>query len=456
MYQKETLVPVEYVRSLLQQDKRTELSDLLESLASNEIVYLMGKLGKKDQHKLLTLINPEAAADVIKELPDIQAADIIEEMEAIDAAAIINKLNSDDRADLLIELDKKEAEAILTEMHPAEAASTRKMIKYRPDTAGGLMITEYISYQAVSTVNEVIDDLRKNAEKYKNYHVRYIYVVSEQSQFLGVLQMQELLLARSDQKLSEIVIKEVTAVKSDTPLDKLIDLFETHNFYGFPVVDDQNQLIGVIRRKNILEAKNDRTVNEHLQTQGIIGGDELRTMPVLLRTKRRLSWLSVNIILNLIAASVIAFYQETLSAVIALAVFLPIISDMSGCTGNQAVAVSMRELSLGILRPGEAFRVWFQEIKVGLINGLVLGFLIGLTAFIWKGNIYLGLVVGGALAINTLVAVSIGGTIPVILKRMNIDPALASGPILTTITDMIGFFLALGFATILLGKLTMT
>jgi len=316
------------------------------------------------------------------------------------------------------------------------------------------MITEYISYQAVSTVKEVIDDLRKNAEKYKNYHVRYIYVVSEQSQFLGVLQMQELLLARSDQKLSEIVIKEVTAVKSDTPLDKLIDLFETHNFYGFPVVDDQNQLIGVIRRKNILEAKNDRTVNEHLQTQGIIGGDELRTMPVLLRTKRRLSWLSVNIILNLIAASVIAFYQETLSAVIALAVFLPIISDMSGCTGNQAVAVSMRELSLGILRPGEVFRVWFQEIKVGLINGLVLGFLIGLTAFIWKGNIYLGLVVGGALAINTLVAVSIGGTIPVILKKMNIDPALASGPILTTITDMIGFFLALGFATIALGKLT--
>ena len=454
MYQKETLVPVESVRSLLQQDKRTELSDLLESLASNEIVYLMGKLGKKDQHKLLTLINPEAAADVIKELPDIQAADIIEEMEAIDAAAIINKLNSDDRADLLIELDKKEAEAILTEMHPAEAASTRKMIKYRPDTAGGLMITEYISYQAVSTVNEVIDDLRKNAEKYKNYHVRYIYVVSEKSQFLGVLQMQELLLARSDQKLSEIVIKEVTAVKSDTPLDKLIDLFETHNFYGFPVVDDQNQLIGVIRRKNILEAKNDRTVNEHLQTQGIIGGDELRTMPVLLRTKRRLSWLSVNIVLNLIAASVIAFYQETLSAVIALAVFLPIISDMSGCTGNQAVAVSMRELSLGILRPGEVFRVWFQEIKVGLINGLVLGFLIGLTAFIWKGNIYLGLVVGGALAINTLVAVSIGGTIPVILKKMNIDPALASGPILTTITDMIGFFLALGFATIALGKLT--
>jgi len=161
----------------------------------------------------------------------------------------------------------------------------------------------------------------------------------------------------------------------------------------------------------------------------------------------------VNILLNLMAASVIAFYQDTLSSVIALAVFLPIISDMSGCTGNQAVAVSMRELSLGIIKPGETFRVWFQEIRVGLINGVVLGILIGLAAFLWKGNIYLGLVVGGALAINTLVAVSIGGTVPLVLKKMNVDPALASGPILTTITDMIGFFLALAFATIALGRL---
>jgi magnesium transporter len=161
----------------------------------------------------------------------------------------------------------------------------------------------------------------------------------------------------------------------------------------------------------------------------------------------------VNILLNLLAASVIAFYQDTLSSVIALAVFLPIISDMSGCTGNQAVAVSMRELSLGIIKPGEAFYVWFQEIKVGLINGLVLGILLGLAAFLWKKNIYLGLVVGGALAINTLVAVSIGGTVPLVLKRMKIDPALASGPILTTITDMIGFFLALAFATIALNRL---
>ena len=451
----ETVIqPIETVRSFLESDNRADLTIFLESLPSSEVVYLMSKLGRNDQQKLLTLISPEEAADVIEELPEAQAADIIEDMDAGSAAAIIHEMTSDDRADLFNELEDEEAEAILTAMDPEEAESVRRMIEYDPEKAGGLMITEYISYPESLTVKAAVGDLRENAEKYKNYHVRYIYVVAEGNFFMGVLQMQDLLLGRPNQKLSDIVIKDVMAVHVDTSLDDLEDLFDTHNFYGFPVVDDQNHLIGVIRRKNVLEAVNERTTFEHLETQGIVGGDELRTMPVWIRSRRRLSWLSVNILLNILAASVIAFYQDTLSTVIALAVFLPIISDMSGCTGNQAVAVSMRELALGVVRPGEVFRVWMQEILVGLINGLVLGILIGAAAFLWKKNIYLGLVVGGALMINTVIAVSIGGTVPLILKRMNIDPALASGPILTTITDMIGFFLALGFATIMLAHLT--
>jgi magnesium transporter len=190
-----------------------------------------------------------------------------------------------------------------------------------------------------------------------------------------------------------------------------------------------------------------------LKTQGIVGGEELRSMPLLLRSRRRLAWLSTNIVLNIIAASVIAFYQETLAAVIALAIFLPIISDMSGCSGNQAVAVSMRELTLGLLRPSEFWRVWRKEAAVGLLNGTALGLLIGVAAWAWKGNIILGLVVGVALMLNTLVAVSIGGTIPMILRRMGVDPALASGPVLTTVTDMCGFFLLLSIAGALLPRL---
>jgi magnesium transporter len=177
-------------------------------------------------------------------------------------------------------------------------------------------------------------------------------------------------------------------------------------------------------------------------------------MPLLLRARRRLTWLSVNILLNIIAASVIAWYQDTLASVIALAVFLPIISDMSGCSGNQAVAVSIRELSLGLVHPREWLRVWGKEMAVGSINGLVLGILIALVAWLWQGNPFLGIVVGTAMTLNTLVSVSIGGAVPLLLRRFDLDPALASGPILTTITDMCGFLFVLSFATALLKYLS--
>ena len=173
-------------------------------------------------------------------------------------------------------------------------------------------------------------------------------------------------------------------------------------------------------------------------------------MPLKVRSGRRLSWLSINIVLNLISASIIAMHQDTLQAVIALAVFLPIISDMSVCSGNQAVAVSMRELSLDLVSPKEFGRVFIKESSVGMINGACLGLLVGSLAWLWKGNVVLGLVVGSALALNTVVAVCVGGLVPLALKACRQDPALASGPILTTVTDMCGFLLILGLASLCL------
>ena len=211
--------------------------------------------------------------------------------------------------------------------------------------------------------------------------------------------------------------------------------------------------MGIIVPEAVERAFQKRTVKQYLGLSGIVGGEEFRSMPVLTRSSRRLSWLSINIVLNIIAASVIAFYIDTLNTAIALAVFLPMISDMCGCSGNQAVAVSMRELTLGLVRPTEVFRVLGKEVTVGIINGIALGLLLGFIAFLWKGNIYLGLVVGVALMVNTVVAVSIGGVLPLVLKRLKLDPALVASPMLTTVTDMCGFFFVLGFATILLSKL---
>ena len=207
----------------------------------------------------------------------------------------------------------------------------------------------------------------------------------------------------------------------------------------------------MVERSHVDDAIVERATDDHLKSQGIVRGEELRGMPVLERARRRLSWLSINIVLNMVSVSVIAVFEDTLAAVIALAVFLPIVSDMSGCSGNQAVAVSMRELALGAANPRDVFRVWWQEAKVGVLNGLALGLLLGAAAWVWKGNIALAVVVALALSINTLVAVSIGGTVPLLLRRFGVDPAVASGPVLTTVTDMCGFFLVLGLATLALG-----
>jgi magnesium transporter len=246
------------------------------------------------------------------------------------------------------------------------------------------------------------------------------------------------------------MITEMDVVPAQAPLQMLRDFFATRAYRGVPVVDRAGRLVGVVRHADVAEAVGEREASDHLKARGIVGGEELRTMPTLTRAWHRLSWLSINIVLNLVAASVIALYQETLAAVIVLAVFLPIISDMSGCSGNQAIAVSMREITLGLVQPSDAFRVWLKELTVGLINALVLGLLLGIAAYLWKGNVYLSLVVALALAINTLVSVSLGGLVPLFLRRLKLDPALASGPILTTVTDMCGFFLVLSFASAML------
>lgn len=425
----------------------------LEAVPAGELGWVMSHLDRDDRAQVLRILEPEAAAGVIEQLEDVNAVDLLEEVAPPAAAAILGELRSDHRADLVAELEDDVATAVLAAMPPREAAAVQALVEYRPHVAGGLMVTEYLAFPSDITVGDVLAELRGHVEHYADFQVQYIYVTQRDGVLAGVLRLRDLLLARPQMPLGALMIADPVAVRDTTPLDLLEDLFDEHQFLGVPVVDRHGRLVGLVRRVEIEEALAERADSDYRKSQGIVGGEELRTMPVLLRSGRRLSWLSVNVVLNVIAASIIVMYEETLASVIALAAFLPIISDMSGCSGNQAVAVSMRELALGLAQPRDALRVWVKELGVGLINGLALGVLLGTVAWIWKGNLYLGLVVGGALAVNTVVAVSIGGTVPLLLRRFGFDPALASGPILTTVTDMCGFFFALGFATVMLGRI---
>lgn len=444
--------PWENLRDLAAANDQAGLKDFIDSLSPTEAVRAIFHLSSEDREQVLTKLSPEEAADLIEEIPDEHAADIIEQLPTESAAAILNEMDSDDQADVLGEMKDADAEAILAEMAPEEAKDARRLMQYEDDEAGGLMMTEVFAFEEDVTVGEVLENLSTAGENDDNPQIREIYVISRWKRLIGVVRLSEIVLSRRATAIADLVAPS-SFITPATKLDELEQMFSRSEISTLPVINPHARVIGVVTRDAVVEALNERAEEEYRKLQGIIGGDEIRTMPLLTRSRRRLSWLSINILLNIIAASVIAFYESTLSAVIALAVFLPIISDMSGCSGNQSVAVSMRELSLGLVKPYEVVRVWIKEITVGLINGLTLGCLLGVAAWFWKGNIYLSLVVASALALNTFVAVSIGGCVPLLLKRLGVDPAVASGPILTTVTDMCGFFLVLSIATLMLPQL---
>ncbi len=445
--------PWEDIQKLIESGDAALLFDYIDEMSPTETARSISRLSNEFQGRLFQLLAPSDAAEIIEDISNVQAADLIDDLPPEKAAAILEELDSDHLVDLLGEMDEEDAEAILKQMDQEDAEEARHFMTYPADTAGGLMISEFLSFPAGITIAEALKDLQDNRELYADYNVQYFYVVDDDQRLTGVLRMHDLLFPKRSSTLGNIMIRNPLTLSVDSRLDEMRDFFEEHDFFGVPVVNDEGRMVGVVLPESVEEARREKTIRQFLGLSGIIGGEEFRTMPLFNRAGRRLSWLSLNIVLNIIAASVIAVYQDTLAAAITLAVFLPMVSDMSGCSGNQAVAVSMRELSLGLVRPNELLRVMRKESVLGALNGLALGVLLGGVAYLWKGNPYLGLVVGGALAANTVVAVTLGGLLPLLLKRLKMDPALVSAPLLTTVTDMCGFFFVLSFASAILPKL---
>ncbi len=437
------------IRGILEADDTDALDGYLSSLTGSEVMRAFFRLDDEEQRKVLMSLSPAAAAEIIDDVPESFAADLLEALPSEEAAQIIQELPSDEQADVLAEVDDDEMDAILEAMEPGSAADARELLSFAPNSAGGLMIREFLAFPAKVTVREALSEITNMDVDASRYVFQHVFVTTRAKRLLGTVPFRRLISAGRDLRLRDIM-QTPMIVNVEADLDLLDRCFEETAIDGIPVASDRGHLLGVVRRQDVELALSDKAADDHLKSQGIVAGEELRSLPVRERSKRRLSWLSINIILNIMAASVIALFEDTLTAVIALAVFLPIVSDMSGCSGNQAVAVSMRELTLGIVNSRDVLRVWWQEVKVGLINGIALGLMLGAAAWLWKGNLALSMVVMIALSTNTLIAVSIGGTVPLLLKRFNVDPAVASGPILTTITDICGFTLVLVFATIAL------
>ena len=444
-------------RRMIEGGAAEELRSLVDAAHADELTHAVTSLPEDDREKLFEALDAERGAAVLGLLPDVQAADSLEHLEPEAAAELLHELDSEDQADLVGLLD--EPERILGRLPPEEAEDIRELARYEPDTAGGMMSTEFLAFPLGSTVGDVVKELQDHADEHSDAGVQYVYVTDDAGRLRGVLPLRKLVTSKRARPTAEVMIPDPLAVPADARLDRLVSFFDDHHFLAVPVVapegdpepgnPEPGKLLGVLQASEVGEAEAEQLGGEFRRSQGIVGGEELRSMPLIVRSRRRFSWLTLNIGLNVVAASVIARNLDVIEAIAPLAVVMPIISDMSGCSGNQAVAVSMRELSLNVARPGDWLRVWRKEAAVGLVNGLGLGLLLGLAGGLWQGP-WFGLVVGAALAANTLVAVSIGGVVPLLLKGLKLDPAVGAGPILTTVTDMCGFFLVLTMAATLL------
>ncbi|MCO6045482.1 magnesium transporter [Aeoliella sp. ICT_H6.2] len=439
----------EELAELVRMGDDADLSQYVEQLEPREAARAVCELSDEDEARLLERLIPQQASALLIDVPEVEAVEAVAALPPETSAAIIQHMPSNKQADLVSALADDEADAILAEMSPTDAIKLQQLVSYDPDTAGGLMQTEVLAFRESSTVAQILQRLRSDAGRFRQLDIQYAYVVARGRKLVGVLRLRDLLLADDSATAGELMIEDPIALDAQTPIAELDEFFDDHAFLGVPVVEAGGRLLGVVTRAAVDEQSQSNAERDYRLAMGVVQ-EEIRTMPTLKRSRLRLSWLSVNILLNVVAASVIAGFQNTLEQVIALAVFLPIISDMSGCSGNQAVAVSMRELSLGLIEPRELWRVWRKEFTVGILNGLALGILLGAVGWWYAGNPWLGVVVAVALGTNTLVAVLIGSSLPLILKARGVDPALASGPILTTVTDMCGFFLVLGLATVML------
>jgi len=443
----ELLEPWKQLNLLVELRDVQGLHDFVEAQPASDVARALSRIDEDARRIFMELLRPEIAADVLESISDAQAADMVEDLSAETAAEILDELYSDHLTDILAEMNEEDATAILAEMDDSDADEIRKLLTYNEDTAGGIMSTEYIVYPDAMTVREVLEDLRNKREEYAGYGISYTYVESEKGTLTGVVPLRELILAPAGTPIKKVMIANPVYVLDSAPLDEVAQIFDQYPFFVLPVTDGHGKVLGVIHRGDAEEAELDRHERAFLRFSGIVTGEELRSMPITERAMSRLLWLGLNLVLSVLAASVVLAHQATIAQLFVLVFFMPVICNLSGCSGNQAVAVSIRELTLGLIKPADYFYVWRKEVLIGLFNGSILGFALGLVALLlWHESAVLGVIIGFAFMVNTIVAVSLGGLIPLALRRLNVDPALGAPPILTTLTDMCGFLFVLTLA----------
>ncbi len=442
-------VDTAFIASALDRADTARLLAALKGLHPADIADRIEPLDEERKRRVFELLDPETAADVLVELNDPSREEILEETSTRRLAEIAEEMESDEAADLIAELPEETAAQVLRMLGLEEGAEITELMAYGPETAGGIMQRELLAVQEDATVGQAVEAFQKLAREEDVEDIHNVFVTDADRRLVGVLPIRRLLLVGADTPIRRLMDPDVVRVGTDVDQEEVAALFKKYNLLSMPVVDDANRPVGRITVDDIVDVIAEESGEDILLLGGVHDEDRV-FCPPFQSVRRRLPWLAINLGTAIIAAGVVSLFEGTLSRMISLAVFMPVVAGLGGNAGTQTLTLITRAIALGELSFANAWRALVKESLVALANGTAIGIVMAVGTYAWKGNWMLGVVLGLALIINMFVAGIVGTVIPVLLKRAGVDPAVASGIIVTAFTDSCGFFTFLGLASLAL------
>ena len=418
---------------------------MLNGLPPGDVAHLLESSTPKFRHILWTLLDDDNEADVLNELSDELRIQFLGDMEAAKVAELMEGLEDDDVADILQQLPDRVTWEVLNSMDLQDRARLEQVMLYPEDTAGGLMNTDTITIRAPLTLDVVLRYLRRHEEI--PAMTDNLIVVNRADRFIGLLPLRTLLVSDPTATVREKMVTDVEPIPVSLPDTDVARLFERNDWVSAPVIDEEGRLVGRITIDDVVDVIREDADHSFMSMAGL-DEDEDTFAPVFRTAPRRAMWLGINLITAFIAAGVINLFQGTIEKVVALAVLMPIVASMGGIAGTQTLTVLVRGIALG--QVGRNNQAWLinREVMVGLLNGVLWALVVAVAASLWFDDWTIGLVIAAALVINLITAAFTGAVLPLLMTRFRIDPALAGGVVLTTVTDVVGFLSFLGLATL--------
>jgi len=437
------------LEQLIDEGQELKILTLISSFHPDDIADLVDALEEEKKSKLFRLLDVETASDVIVGLDDISRDLVLEDISREKLSRIVDDMPSDEAADFIADLPRDKAQTILSSIDEEKSAGVRKLLAYPEDSAGGIMQTELISVPKTATVQEAIEFIRSHLEGIEDLH--NVFVTDEDRRLVGVLPLRKLLLAREDTVLSAIMDKPVVHVSDDEDQEQVANVFKKYDIVSLPVVDRNRRIIGRITVDDILDVIQEEDSEDILRMAGISEEEDVvYSGPALKVCMTRLPWLIFNLFGTLASGYFLWVYRSTLKDLLALVTFVPVICAMSGNVGVQSSSIVIRGLAIGKIDFMNLKKMFAKEATVGLAIGLVCGCIGGLIGYVWHDNIMLGSVIFLAMFTTITFAAVAGILIPLFFKKLKIDPAVASGALITTANDLIAINIYFVLATVLM------